>query len=1051
MKRIAIMIACAALLNACGGGSDQAEPQASVSSALVSSFATAQTSSAEEIGTVAMARIEASLRSATGPVDVWVELGQASAAVRQSAKLDVAGTKLTGGEARAARAEVRAQQDATANSLNSLGAEVLGRVELAHNLIAVRVDAKQLGAIASLPGVVRVEKVVHYELMLAETVPYVGAAAAHALGRDGRGTRIAILDSGLDYTHAAFGGPGTPAAYAAARADPEDPAGLFPTAKAIGGFDFVGQVWPNGPRTEDPDPIDSTVADHPVGGHGTHVAHIAAGIGGTAPRALLYAVKVCSAVANSCNGIAIAKGFDFALDPNGDGDISDAVDVVNLSLGANYGQQENSLTQAANNAVQAGVIVVAAAGNAGDVPYIVASPSVAASAISVAQTQVPSAIAQMAALTVSPPPAGQPNPNPNVGVQPWAPPTSSPTSGQLVYLGRGCPAGSGDPPLPADDPYLADPAGRIALIDRGICNASVKVDRAATAGAIGVIIADNVAAAAPFIFGFGGGTNLVPTVSVTLAYGNAVKAVLSSTEVVKASFQLTSETPLVGSIVSTSSRGPSVGNVMIKPEIGAPGASVSAESGTGTGTTPFGGTSGATPMVTGAMAILKQEHPTRSPMVLKALVMNSADPDIRTNPIAGPDLAPITRIGAGELRVDRALALEAAAWVPADKSAALSFGFQALTSTETFERTIRVQNLVRRDLTFDISSNFRYASDAATGAVTLSMPSSITVPARGSATFTVTMTIDPSRLPAWTLTNGNASGSPAQLTAMEVDGYVTLSSEKNTMTLPWHVLPRRAAAVVATPGSLVAGNNITIANPSATSGRADVFALTGTSPRDERPDEPNIPYIDLRAVGIRYGGVNPTFGDLIEFAVTTFGARSTPVVPALFSIFMDVDRDGIPDYEVFNGGVAGGPGQSAAFARNLRTGVTRGAFFVVGGLNTSNMILTIPLSFLQDPAPSPQLTLNTQFDFDTAAIDNYFTGSVIDFIDVMTHTLSTPHFTPAAGALIVPPGVAGFVGTSAVPGGAAASPSQIGVLLVYSPADPRRNSEADIIRLREPR
>jgi hypothetical protein len=69
----------------------------------------------------------------------------------------------------------------------------------------------------------------------------------------------------------------------------------------------------------------------------------------------------------------------------------------------------------------------------------------------------------------------------------------------------------------------------------------------------------------------------------------------------------------------------------------------------------------------------------------------------------------------------------------------------------------------------------------------------------------------------------------------------------------------------------------------------------------------------------------------------------------------------------------------------------------------------------------------------------------------MTHTLSTPHFTPAAGALIVPPGVAGFVGTSVVPGGAAASPSQIGALLIYSPADPRRNSEADIVRLREPR
>ena len=541
MKRIAILVACAALLNACGGGSDQAEPQASASNELATTFETTSTD-AVALDDVATTKIAAGLRSASGPVDVWVELAQPAPAVRQSAKLDVAGEKLTGTEARAARSEVRTQQSAAIGSFNSLGAQVLGRVELAHNLIAVRIDASQLKSIASVPGVVKVDPVLHYERMLSETVPYVGASAAHAVGRDGRGVRIAVLDSGIDYTHAAFGGPGTIAAYDAAYADPADPAGLFPTAKVIGGFDFVGEQWPNGPIAPDPDPIDNRA---PGGGHGTHVAAIAAGIGGVAPAASLYAVKVCSAVSTSCNGVAIAQGFDFALDPNGDGDIGDAVDVINLSLGANYGQQESSLTQAASNAVQAGVIVVTAAGNAGDVPYIVSSPSVAPGAISVAKTQVPSAIAP--ALTLTPPPPGQPNPNLNTAAQPWAPPSTSPTAGQLVYVGRGCPAGSGDPPLPADDPYLANPAGRIALIDRGLCAASLKTDRAADAGAIGVIIVDNVAAASPPVFAFGGGDTMVPTISVTLAYGNAVKALLASTEVVNASFALA--TPLVGSIV----------------------------------------------------------------------------------------------------------------------------------------------------------------------------------------------------------------------------------------------------------------------------------------------------------------------------------------------------------------------------------------------------------------------------------------------------------------------------------------------------------------------
>ena len=71
----------------------------------------------------------------------------------------------------------------------------------------------------------------------------------------------------------------------------------------------------------------------------------------------------------------------------------------------------------------------------------------------------------------------------------------------------------------------------------------------------------------------------------------------------------------------------------------------------------------------------------------------------------------------------------------------------------------------------------------------------------------------------------------------------------------------------------------------------------------------------------------------------------------------------------------------------------------------------------------------------------------------MTHTLALPHFTVAGGAIAVnvPPGVAGFLATAVVPGGAAASPSQIGALLIYSPADPRGNNEAEIIRLRERR
>jgi PA domain/LVIVD repeat len=64
--------------------------------------------------------------------------------------------------------------------------------------------------------------------------------------------------------------------------------------------------------------------------------------------------------------------------------------------------------------------------------------------------------------------------------------------GEVVHVGRGCPA---DPALglPVADPYLADPAGKIALIERGVCRFDNKIARAQLAGAIGAIVYNNPA------------------------------------------------------------------------------------------------------------------------------------------------------------------------------------------------------------------------------------------------------------------------------------------------------------------------------------------------------------------------------------------------------------------------------------------------------------------------------------------------------------------------------------------------------------------------------
>jgi subtilisin family serine protease len=201
--------------------------------------------------------------------------------------------------------------------------------------------------------------------------------------------RIAVIDSGVDYTHAAFGGPGTAEAY-----ESNDPTviedGTFPTGKVIGGYDFAGANY----DASSPDPAANTPAPDPDpldgDGHGTHVASIAAGLGvpglighGVAPGASIYALKVF--------GDRPARRTWLSTPLNGRWTptrmaLSDRVDVINMSLGSDFAPADvlDPEIAAVGYASQAGVVVVAAAGNAGNVSFITGAPADADAAISVA-------------------------------------------------------------------------------------------------------------------------------------------------------------------------------------------------------------------------------------------------------------------------------------------------------------------------------------------------------------------------------------------------------------------------------------------------------------------------------------------------------------------------------------------------------------------------------------------------------------------------------------------------------------------------------------------
>ena len=265
--------------------------------------------------------LEPTLWAASGPQRVIVHLSTLSLAASKTTNP----TKQLNDIAR--------QQDAFIKRAEKQGATVLARVSKVLNAVFLEVDASQLDSIAGDSAVTRVAPVGDYQLDLDETVPYIGGADVQNNGVDGSGVTVAVLDSGIDYTHVALGGSGSVAEYNANNPSIIEP-GTFPTAKVVGGYDFVGSTWPNTPETPDADPLD----DGPASGHGTHVADIIAGSKGVAPGADLYAVKVCSSVSTSCSGIALIQGMDFAVDPNGDGKTKDHVDIVNMSLGSTYGQ-----------------------------------------------------------------------------------------------------------------------------------------------------------------------------------------------------------------------------------------------------------------------------------------------------------------------------------------------------------------------------------------------------------------------------------------------------------------------------------------------------------------------------------------------------------------------------------------------------------------------------------------------------------------------------------------------------------------------------------------
>src|SRR5216117_2215830 len=141
------------------------------------------------------------------PVVAILKLSGDPVAVVKSQMPDM---QLSAAQKDAIKAELKARQDALIPTIESLGGRVVGQYQIAYNGIAIQIPRSKLAGLAQLNAVVSVSPVQAFSPAHTTTLPFLGVPAVWGgvPGFRGEGMKIAIIDTGIDYTHANFGGPG---------------------------------------------------------------------------------------------------------------------------------------------------------------------------------------------------------------------------------------------------------------------------------------------------------------------------------------------------------------------------------------------------------------------------------------------------------------------------------------------------------------------------------------------------------------------------------------------------------------------------------------------------------------------------------------------------------------------------------------------------------------------------------------------------------------------------------------------------------------------------
>jgi subtilisin family serine protease len=951
-----------------------------------------------------------------------LQLSGAPVAVRD-AKAKKHGARLTRTQKYAIRLQLRARQNALHSQLAKAGAKIVGQMQDAYNGIQVVVPQKNLAQLATLPGVTAVRGVPTFKPANINGVPFIGAPQAwQNTGATGAGVKVASIDTGIDYTHADFGGAGTIAAwnYAFAHStvdpatDPVLAAEFGPSAPRVkGGYDFVGNAYnadnPASIPQPDKNPLDCN-------GHGSHTAGTLAGSGvtsggstyagpyngsistnpsdwkvfpGVAPQAQIYAYRVfgCAGSSNIVD-LAINKA------------VADGMNVISMSLGSDFGGTDDPTSVAAQNAVNDGVSVVASAGNAGPSGYMVGSPSTSNGVLSVAAMDGTTPTFPGGHFALS---TGTSLNAINANGATFSDGTSLP----VVVVHDATKPGGVSLGCSVAAFQAANVTGKLAVVQRGTCARVAKAIYGRDAGAAAVAMINNAGGYPPFegditsnpdtgqsvpkvtipFFGISGTVAGTDGMHLIAADGGTVT--LTNNPVVNTGYKTTT---------SFSSGGPRNPDSAPKPDVIAPGLSViSAGVGTGTGSAVISGTSMACPMTAGIAALVKQVHPSWNGLQIKAAIMNTADSSLNVG--YNSRLA-----GAGVVQAQRAVHSSVLA-TTGDQLDSLAFGYVPGSGSYSAQKSFTLTNLGASAAIYHLSV---VGNGNQRNAVVSVSPSTVTVAAGSTQTVQVSLSISAAAFAALPSVDTSVIGPGGVLNVrgdIVATPDVSDSSDDQPLSVPYLVVPRGLSNVVAggptgwtkttptgTPASTFT-STLPVSNDGIHAGTADLYAW---GIHDAK--ETGAP-MDVRDVGVQSFDAGGGDKQLV-FLINTWGQATNQSVNE-YDVLIDTNGDGQPDYVVFGfdlGAVTAGGvfnGKYASFTLQVSTGDIVDAFFADAPMNGSTIEL---------PTMASDLGLSGGFSYTVNAF-SLVPGGIVDTtgtgsFDPFNPAVSTGDFAnvPAGGA-----------------------------------------------------